>query len=100
MYEEPEAWHHLMEILATATARYLNGQIPAGADAVQIFDSWVGVLAADDYRTLVQRHTHPLIRALTPGAPALHFGTATAPLPPLPPAARAGAPPAGRRASA
>src|SRR5881296_1848419 len=43
MYEEPEAWHRLMEILATATARYLNGQIAAGADAVQIFDSWVGV---------------------------------------------------------
>ncbi len=83
MYEEPEAWHHLMEILATATARYLNGQIAAGADAVQIFDSWVGVLAADDYRTFVQPHTHALIRALTPGAPVIHFGTGTAALLPL-----------------
>ncbi|PYM67714.1 MAG: uroporphyrinogen decarboxylase [Candidatus Rokuibacteriota bacterium] len=83
MYEEPEAWHHLMETLVTATARYLNGQIAAGADAVQIFDSWVGVLAADDYRTFVQPHMRALIRALTPGAPVIHFGTGTAALLPL-----------------
>src|SRR3989475_446217 len=51
--------------------------------AVQIFDSWVGVLAADDYRTFVQPHTHALIRALTPGAPVIHFGTGTAALLPL-----------------
>src|SRR5438132_580407 len=73
----------ILLILATATARYLNGQIAAGADAVQIFDSWVGVLAADDYRTFVQPHTHALIRALTPGAPVIHFGTGTAALLPL-----------------
>src|SRR5205823_14408488 len=83
MYEEPEAWHHLMEILATATARYLNGQVAAGADAVQIFDSWVGVLAADDYRTFVQPHMRALIHALTPGVPVIHFGTGTAGLLPL-----------------
>src|SRR5213592_3588468 len=83
MYEEPEAWHRLMEILATATARYLNGQIAAGADAVQIFDSWVGVLAADDYRTFVQPHMRTLIHALTPGVPVIHFGTGTAALLPL-----------------
>src|SRR3970040_1962727 len=40
MYEEPEAWHRLMALLAEATARYLNGQIAAGAVAVQVFDSW------------------------------------------------------------
>src|SRR6266513_3088839 len=83
MYEEPEAWHRLMELLGTATARYLNGQIAAGADAVQIFDSWVGVLAPDDYRTFVQPHMRALIRALTPGAPVIHFGTGTASLLPL-----------------
>jgi uroporphyrinogen decarboxylase len=83
MYEEPEAWHHLMETLATATARYLNGQIAAGAELVQIFDSWVGVLAPDDYRTYVQPHTREVIRALTPGAPVIHFGTGTAALLPL-----------------
>jgi uroporphyrinogen decarboxylase len=50
MYEEPEGWSRLMGLLVDATARYLNGQIAAGAEAVQIFDSWVGVLAPDDYR--------------------------------------------------
>ena len=83
MYEEPEAWHRLMEILAAATVRYLNGQIAAGASAVQLFDSWVGVLAPDDYRAFVQPHMRALIRTLTPGAPVIHFGTGTAALLPL-----------------
>ena len=83
MYEEPEAWHRLLEILAEATARYLNGQIAAGAQAVQIFDSWVGVLAPDDYRAFVMPHTRALVRALTPGIPVIHFGTGTAALLPL-----------------
>ena len=74
MYEEPEGWGRLMGILVDATARYLNGQIAAGAEAVQIFDSWVGVLAPEDYRTFA------LIRALTPGIPVIHFGTGTASL--------------------
>jgi uroporphyrinogen decarboxylase len=80
MYEEPEGWARLMGILAEATARYLNGQIAAGAEAVQIFDSWVGVLAPDDYRAFVMPHTQALIRALTPGTPVIHFGTGTAAL--------------------
>src|SRR5205814_4518865 len=83
MYEEPEAWHRLMELLAAATARYLNGQIAAGAAAVQLFDSWVGVLAPDDYRAFVQPHMRALIRTLTLGAPVIHFGTSTAALLPL-----------------
>jgi len=83
MYEAPEAWHRLMAILADATARYLNGQIAAGAQAVQIFDSWVGVLGPDDYRAFVQPHTQALIQALTPGVPVIHFGTGTAALLPL-----------------
>lgn len=83
MYEEPEAWHRLMELLTEATARYLNGQIAAGAQAVQIFDSWVGVLAPDDYRAFVMPHTRALVRALTPGVPVIHFGTGTAALLPL-----------------
>ncbi len=80
MYEEPEGWSRLMGILVDGTARYLNGQIAAGADAVQLFDSWVGVLAPDDYRTFVLPHTRALIRALTPGTPVIHFGTGTASL--------------------
>jgi uroporphyrinogen decarboxylase len=80
MYEEPEGWSRLMGVLVAATARYLNGQIAAGAEAVQIFDSWVGVLAPEDYRAFVLPHTRALIRALTPGVPVIHFGTGTASL--------------------
>jgi uroporphyrinogen decarboxylase len=83
MHEEPEAWHRLLEILVETTARYLNGQLAAGAQAVQIFDSWVGVLAPDDYRAFVLPHSRALIRALTPGSPVIHFGTGTAGLLPL-----------------
>jgi uroporphyrinogen decarboxylase len=80
MYEAPDAWHRLMDILADATARYLNGQIAAGADAVQIFDSWVGVLSPDDYRAFVLPHVRALIKALATGTPVIHFGTGTAAL--------------------
>ena len=83
MYEAPAAWHRLMATLVDATAGYLNGQLAAGADAVQIFDSWVGILSPDDYRDFVQPHSRALIRALTPGAPVIHFGTGTAGLLPL-----------------
>ncbi|OLC13301.1 MAG: uroporphyrinogen decarboxylase [Candidatus Rokubacteria bacterium 13_1_40CM_69_27] len=83
MYEAPEAWHRLMELLADATARYLNGQIAAGAQAVQLFDSWVGVLSPADYRAFVLPHVRALLKALTPGAPVIHFGTGTAALLPL-----------------
>src|SRR5882762_6778814 len=58
MRETPSAWHRLMTLLADATAAYLNGQIAAGAAVVQLFDSWVGALAPDDYRTFVL----PLLR--------------------------------------
>ncbi len=83
MYEAPAAWHRLMEVLADATATYLNGQIDAGAQMVQLFDSWVGALAPDDYRTYVLPHTRAVIRALRPGTPVVHFGTGTATLLPL-----------------
>jgi uroporphyrinogen decarboxylase len=83
MYEAPAAWHRLMEVLADATAAYLNGQIDAGAQAVQLFDSWVGALAPDDYRTYVLPHTRSVIHALRPGVPVIHFGTGTATLLPL-----------------
>jgi uroporphyrinogen decarboxylase len=83
MYEAPAAWHRLMEVLADATATYLNGQIDAGAQAVQLFDSWVGALAPDDYRAYVLPHTRAVIRALRAGTPVIHFGTGTATLLPL-----------------
>jgi len=83
MYTAPEAWHRLMDILADATARYLNGQIAAGAEAIQVFDSWIGALAPADYRTFVLPHMKRLFSKLTPGVPTIHFGTGTAALLPL-----------------
>ena len=83
MYSAPAAWARLMDVLVDATARYLNGQIAAGAEAVQVFDSWVGALAPGDYRTFVLPHMRALFAKLTPGVPAIHFGTGTAALLPL-----------------
>jgi len=68
MYEEPEGWSRLMGVLVDATSRYLNSQIAAGAQAVQIFDSWVGVLAPDDYRTFVLVPRRSCRRCAPPGA--------------------------------
>ena len=78
MYHDSKAWHALMGLLARTTARYLNGQIAAGVQVVQLFDSWVGCLAPDDYREYVLPHTRDVIRALPPGIPVIHFGTGTA----------------------
>jgi uroporphyrinogen decarboxylase len=78
MYSEPEAWHALMRRLTNAVVAYVNGQIAAGAQAVQLFDSWVGCLAPDDYRRFVMPHMTNLIAGLTPGIPVIHFGTGTA----------------------
>jgi uroporphyrinogen decarboxylase len=77
MYGEPEAWHTLMRRLTNAVIGYLNGQIAAGAQAVQLFDSWVGALAPDDYRRFVLPHTRNVIAGITPGVPVIHFGTGT-----------------------
>ena len=83
MHEAPEAWHRLLSQLVDVTAQYLNGQIAAGAEAVQLFDSWVGALSPADYGAYVLPHTHALIAALAPGVPVIHFGTGTAGLLPL-----------------
>ncbi len=77
MYNQPEAWHTLMRRLAHAVTGYLNAQIAAGADAVQLFDSWVGCLAPDDYRRFVLPHMRNIISGLTPGIPVINFGTGT-----------------------
>ncbi len=83
MYGDPAAWSALMDVLVDLTAKYVNGQIAAGAQAVQLFDSWIGTLSPDDYRDFVLPHSRALIRRLTPGAPVIHFGTGTAALLPL-----------------
>ena len=77
MYTQPETWHRLMELLARVTADYLKMQIAAGADIVQIFDSWVGSLGPDDYRRFVLPHTASVIAAIPADVPVIHFGTVT-----------------------
>lgn len=77
MYRDPGAWHALMERLVAATALYLNAQAAAGAQVLQLFDSWVGNLGPDDYRRFVQPHMQRLIAGLDPTTPVIHFGTDT-----------------------
>jgi uroporphyrinogen decarboxylase len=77
MYREPEAWHMLMRRLSTAVIGYANRQIAAGANAIQLFDSWVGCLAPDDYRRFVLPHMRGVINGITPGVPVIHFATGT-----------------------
>lgn len=77
MYKDPGAWHTMMEKLSTATASYLNNQIKAGADAVQLFDSWVGCLSRDDYKEFVLPHMKKLISEIHKDTPVIHFGIGT-----------------------
>jgi uroporphyrinogen decarboxylase len=79
MYREPAAWHALMEKLAEVVIRYLNAQIVAGAQLVQLFDSWVGALSPADYVTYVQPHVARIFAGVH-GVPTIHFGTGTAAL--------------------
>ena len=80
MYNDAGAWHALLSLISRALGKYLNAQIAAGAQAVQLFDSWVGCLSPDDYRRYVLPHTQSVISSVTPGVPVLHFGTGTAAL--------------------
>src|SRR5829696_3324867 len=80
MYDDAGAWHAMMSLISRALVKYLNAQIAAGAQAVQLFDSWVGCLSPDDYRGFVLPHTRSVIRGVTPGVPVIHFGTGTATL--------------------
>src|SRR4029078_5252725 len=77
MYDDPGAWHAMMSLISRALVKYLNAQIAAGAQAVQLFDSWVGCLAPDDYERFVLPHMHEVIAGVTPGIPVIHFGTGT-----------------------
>ena len=83
MRAERDAWHAMLARLAGITADYLNGQIAAGAQAVQLFDSWVGTLSPADYREFVLPHSRSVIDRLTPGIPVIHFGVGTATLLPM-----------------
>jgi uroporphyrinogen decarboxylase len=77
MYSDPGAWNTLMQRLSDATALYLSAQIEAGAQALQVFDSWVGMLSPHDYKRFVQPHMSRLFSALDPTVPVIHFGTGT-----------------------
>ncbi|MFO0663398.1 MAG: uroporphyrinogen decarboxylase [Polyangiaceae bacterium] len=81
MYGEPSAWNALMGKLAEVVRKYLRAQVAAGADAIQLFDSWVGQLSPDDYVEYVQPHVkHILSDVEKLGVPVIHFGTGTATL--------------------
>lgn len=78
LYRDPGAWNALMERLVDATTLYLAAQVEAGAQALQIFDSWVGHLGRFDYGRFVQPHMRRLFETLRPlGVPLIHFGTDT-----------------------
>lgn len=83
MLRDEPAWRTLMERLARSVARYLNAQIAAGAQAVQLFDSWVGCLGVEDYRRYVLPYMKQLLGAITPGAPVINFATGNPELLPL-----------------
>jgi len=76
MYAQPEAWHRLMARLSEVIVRYLRAQVGAGAQVVQLFDSWVGALSPADYGRYVQPHVRRIFDELA-GTPTIHFGTHT-----------------------
>ena len=78
MYRQPKTWHALMGHLAGVTGQYLNAQIEAGVQALQLFDSWVGCLSKDDYQEFVLPHTKSVLSSVANGYPVIHFGTGTA----------------------
>jgi uroporphyrinogen decarboxylase len=79
MYREPAAWHELMQRLSLMVVAYLRAQVGAGAEVVQLFDSWVGGLGPSDYRQFVQPHVRRIFDGLA-DVPTIHFGTGTAAL--------------------
>jgi uroporphyrinogen decarboxylase len=79
MYNQPAAWHRLLELLADSVGAYLAAQVEAGVDAVQVFDSWAGVLSPADYVKYVRPYTHRAldIVARKTTVPIIHFSTGT-----------------------
>lgn len=77
MYSDPGAWRALMERLTRMIAAYVNEQIAAGAQAIQLFDSWVGCLSPADYRAFILPYMKTLFQSITPGPPVIHFGVET-----------------------
>jgi len=81
MYSSPQIWDELMRKLVTVTSEYAAEQVAAGADVIQVFDSWVGCLSVEDYRRYVLPRTTELVKNLRrTGAPVIYFGTESATL--------------------
>jgi uroporphyrinogen decarboxylase len=80
MYGDSGAWHAMMSLISRALVRYLNAQIDAGAQAVQLFDSWVGCLSPRDYVQYALPYTRSVIAGIKSEVPVIHFGTGTASL--------------------
>jgi uroporphyrinogen decarboxylase len=84
MFSRPDLWHALMNHLVEAQGVYLKAQVEAGADVLQIFDSWIGALGPGDYEEYVLPHMKKLFLSLEGvGVPLIHFGTGTATLLPM-----------------
>ncbi len=83
MYRDEGAWNQLMQRFARAVTIYLNAQIKAGAQCVQLFDSWAGCLGPGDYRRFVLPYVKQIIDNLTPGTPVINFATGNPALLPL-----------------
>jgi uroporphyrinogen decarboxylase len=78
MYSDPHAWHRLCDRLATMMADYLIAQVDAGAQALQVFDSWAGVLGRSDYREFALPHSRKIFESVQgAGVPLIHFGVGT-----------------------
>jgi uroporphyrinogen decarboxylase len=79
MYAQPAAWHRLCARLADLVADYMTAQVEAGAQAIQIFDSWAGALGRTDYREFAFPHTRTIFERLRPtGVPVIHFAVGAA----------------------
>ena len=75
MYRDEGAWNELMSRLSRSIVRYLNAQLGAGAQCVQVFDSWVGCLGPEDYRHYVLPHVQTIVSGISSGAPVIYFAT-------------------------
>jgi len=77
MYGDPDTWHALMDVVTETTIDYLRGQAAAGADVVQLFDSWLGLVGPRTYETAVLPYTRRIFAALAGVVPTIHFSTGT-----------------------
>lgn len=77
MYGQPDIWHGLMDKLTSVTELYVRGQVAAGADVIQLFDSWLGLVGPEAYREFVQPYTRRIFAALEGETRRIHFSTST-----------------------